>query len=225
MKRLRPKLTYANVVATLALFVAVGGASAFAASQLGNNSVGTKQLKKNAITTAKIKKEAVTAAKVKKGTLTGTQIDAATLGTVPDASHAGSADHATDADHASSANTVGGVSVIKFERTGPVSPTSPVTLVSLGGLQLDYSCVEGGPDTLEFRATTSVDGASLWLSRTHFAGTELEPKEPFNSGDSFKLFGFVGTGVYTAPGGHAVTFTYRNKPECKSGVAGTAYGG
>ncbi len=82
---MRPKLTYANVVATLALFVAVGGASAFAASQLGKNSVGPKQLKKNAVTTAKIKKEAVTAAKVRKGTLTGTQINSSTLGTVPTA--------------------------------------------------------------------------------------------------------------------------------------------
>ncbi len=85
MNRLRPKLTYSNVVATLALFVAVGGASAFAASQLGKNSVGPKQLKKNAVTTAKIKKEAVTVGKVKKGTLTGTQINSSTLGTVPTA--------------------------------------------------------------------------------------------------------------------------------------------
>src|SRR6476660_4933647 len=82
---MRPKLTYANVVATLALVIAIGGASAFAASQLGKNSVGPKQLKKNAVKTAKIKNEAVTAAKVKKGTLTGVQINASTLGTVPTA--------------------------------------------------------------------------------------------------------------------------------------------
>jgi hypothetical protein len=89
-RKLRGKLTYANVVATLALFIAIGGASAFAASQLGKNSVGSKQLKKNAVTSAKIKKEAVTAAKVKKGTLTGTQINAGTLGTVPTATTANS---------------------------------------------------------------------------------------------------------------------------------------
>jgi hypothetical protein len=85
---MRPRLTYANVTATLALIIAVGGASAFAASQLGKNSVGTKQLKKNAVTTAKIKNEAVTSAKVKKGTLTGTQVNASTLGTVPAANSA-----------------------------------------------------------------------------------------------------------------------------------------
>jgi hypothetical protein len=64
---MRSKLTYSNVVATLALFIAIGGASAFAASQLGKNSVGPKQLKKNAVTTAKVKNEAITAAKVKRG--------------------------------------------------------------------------------------------------------------------------------------------------------------
>jgi hypothetical protein len=83
MSRLRSKLTYANVMATAAVFIALGG-SAYA-FHLGKNSVGTKQLKKNAVTTAKVKNEAITAAKVKKGTLTGTQISASTLGTVPTA--------------------------------------------------------------------------------------------------------------------------------------------
>jgi hypothetical protein len=64
MKYLRRRLTYANVVATLALFLAVGGATAFAASQLGKNSVGSKQLKKNSVTAAKIKNGAVTQAKI-----------------------------------------------------------------------------------------------------------------------------------------------------------------
>src|SRR4051794_40977186 len=86
-----PRVNYANVAATLALIIAVGGASAFAATQLAKNSVGTKQLKKKAVTTAKIKNEAITGAKVKKGTLTGTQINASTLGTVPVAESAKSA--------------------------------------------------------------------------------------------------------------------------------------
>ncbi len=81
---MRPKLTYANVMATIAVFIALGGAS-YAALKLPKNSVGAKQLKKNAVTAAKIKKEAITAAKVKKGTLTGAQINASTLETVPSA--------------------------------------------------------------------------------------------------------------------------------------------
>ena len=76
---MRPKLSYANVVSTICLFLLLGGGAAFAASQLGKNTVGSKQLKNNAVTTAKIKKEAITAAKVKKGTLTGKQVNGSTL--------------------------------------------------------------------------------------------------------------------------------------------------
>jgi hypothetical protein len=49
MKRLRPKLTYANVMATIAVFIALGGAS-YAATKLPKNSVGSKQIKANAVT-------------------------------------------------------------------------------------------------------------------------------------------------------------------------------
>lgn len=52
--RARAKVTYANVVASLALFVALGGIS-YAAIALPKNSVGPKQLKANAVTGAKVK--------------------------------------------------------------------------------------------------------------------------------------------------------------------------
>jgi hypothetical protein len=83
-KRLRERLTFANVMATVAVFFALGGAS-YAATQLPKNSVGAKQLQKNAVTGAKIKKQTITAGKIKKGTLTGTQINLTKLGTVPTA--------------------------------------------------------------------------------------------------------------------------------------------
>ncbi len=53
MKLLRAKLTFANVVSCLALFVALGGIS-YATLQLPKNSVGPKQLKKRAVTPAKL---------------------------------------------------------------------------------------------------------------------------------------------------------------------------
>jgi hypothetical protein len=58
--RFRPKLSYANVMATIAVFIALGG-SAYA-FHLGKNSVGTKQLKKNAVTGAKVKNHSLTGA-------------------------------------------------------------------------------------------------------------------------------------------------------------------
>jgi hypothetical protein len=53
MRRLRPRLTYANVVSTICLFILLGGA-AYAAEALPKNSVGTKQLKNGAVTEAKL---------------------------------------------------------------------------------------------------------------------------------------------------------------------------
>lgn len=61
--RFLPRPTYANVMATIAVFIALGGAS-YAATRLPKTSVGAKQLKNNAVTSAKIKNGAVTPAKL-----------------------------------------------------------------------------------------------------------------------------------------------------------------
>lgn len=56
-------------MASIAVFLVLGGATAIAAG-LAKNSVGPKQLKKNAVTTAKIKNNAVTTGKIKNGAIT-----------------------------------------------------------------------------------------------------------------------------------------------------------
>jgi hypothetical protein len=62
MKRFRPRLTYANVIASLALFVALGGSAV--AAGLAKNSVGPNQLKKGAVSAPKLAKKAVTSGKI-----------------------------------------------------------------------------------------------------------------------------------------------------------------
>lgn len=104
MSRIRPHLTYANVMVTLLAFVVLGGV-AYAAASLPKNSVGAKQLKKNAVTAAKIKAGAVSGAKVKDGSLSGADIDASTLGQVPSARSALEAQSALSAGTAQSAAT------------------------------------------------------------------------------------------------------------------------
>jgi hypothetical protein len=96
MRKIQGKLTYANVVATLALFLALGGVG-YAATKLPKNSVGSKQ----------IKKQAVTAAKVKKHTLTGNNINLAKLGTVPSATTATNATTASALTPLEASHTVG----------------------------------------------------------------------------------------------------------------------
>lgn len=96
MKQIRKRLTYANVMSSIAVFLVLGGATAVAAKQLGSKTVGTKQLKANSVTTAKIKKNAVTSTKIKNGAVTGAKVNLSSLGTVPSASHANTADTATN---------------------------------------------------------------------------------------------------------------------------------
>lgn len=64
MARIGTHIGYANVMATVAVFIALGGSS-YAAATLARNSVKTEQVKNGEIKTADIGKNAVTADKVK----------------------------------------------------------------------------------------------------------------------------------------------------------------
>jgi hypothetical protein len=74
MRALRRRLTYANVIATLALFLALGGGAVWAAGR-----IGTKSLKANAVTAGKIKRNAVTAVKIRANAVTETKIKAGSV--------------------------------------------------------------------------------------------------------------------------------------------------
>jgi hypothetical protein len=69
VKQIRKRLTYANVMSSIAVFLVLGGASAYAIKKVGSN-----EIKGNSITTGKIKKEAVTTAKIKNGAVTTNKI-------------------------------------------------------------------------------------------------------------------------------------------------------
>ena len=137
------KLSFANVMATVAVFIALGG-GAYAATQLPNNSVGTKQLKNSAVTTPKIKNGAVTTPKIKNGAVTGAKINLATLGKVP---------------HAANADTVGGQTIKGFGQTVATGTTTQQTILSLNGLTLTLSCGATGEPTVQ--AIAAVTGSFM----------------------------------------------------------------
>jgi len=212
VKQIRKRLTYANVMSSIAVFLVLGGATAIAAGQLGKNSVGSKQIKKNAVTTAKIKKNAVTTAKIKNGAVTGAKVNAGTLGTVPNASHASSADTAGNAD------TVGGLRIVKFSLNGSGS-IGKTEILSLNGLQLQAECSSG---SVTLTATTSVsDGEiSAWASdASGSAGNgEGEYEDEFNPGVTFTApaasnSDSIGDGAYTGGDLRTVRFFYNEEDE------------
>lgn len=78
---MRKRLTYANVMSSIAVFLVLGGATAFAAKKIGSN-----EIKGNSITTGKLKKEAVTTSKIKNGAASTNKIanDAVTSAKIAD---------------------------------------------------------------------------------------------------------------------------------------------
>ena len=65
---MRPKLTYANVIATIALFIALGG-GAYALTKLPKNSVKSKQIKNGQVRNADLAADAVDAGKLAPGSV------------------------------------------------------------------------------------------------------------------------------------------------------------
>ena len=79
MRAVGRRLSYANVVATLALFLALSGGVVWAAGKIGAknlkaNAVTAGKIKRNAVTNAKIRGNAVTAAKIKGGAVDITKL-------------------------------------------------------------------------------------------------------------------------------------------------------
>jgi hypothetical protein len=87
LARLQPRLTFANVMSMIAVFIALG-AGAYAAG-LKKNSVKSKQIASGAVKTAELADGAVTSPKVADGAITGAKADEASFGIVPDAAALG----------------------------------------------------------------------------------------------------------------------------------------
>jgi hypothetical protein len=196
-------------MSSIAVFLVLGGATAFAAG-LAKNSVGSKQLKKNAVTTAKIKNNAITTSKIKNGAVTGAKVNAGSLGTVPNATHASSADNANNS------NTVGGLHVVKFSLNGSGS-IGKTEILNLNGLQLQASCTSGS-ETLT--ATTSVANGeiSAWANDASSGSSESEYNDEFGPGETFNLplptnSDVLGEAAYTGGNLQTVRFFYSEEDE------------
>jgi hypothetical protein len=103
VKQIRKRFTYANVMSSIAVFLVLGGATAFAAKKIGSNqlkgnsvktgkivkeAVTTSKIKKNAVTTAKITDNSITTNKIVNDAVTGDKVKESTLGEVPKAATA-----------------------------------------------------------------------------------------------------------------------------------------
>jgi len=80
LTRLRSQLTYANVMATVAVFLVLTGVG-FAVAALPKKSVGKKQLKNGAVTSKKLSKNSVNTQKIRKGAVGRSDLANGAVGT------------------------------------------------------------------------------------------------------------------------------------------------
>jgi len=142
MKLPRPRLTYANVVATIALFAALGGVS-YAATTLPKGSVGTDQIQAEAVRTGKVAEDAVTASKLAQGVRerlapVGGTPAVTTTTSIPDSvKHAETADRAGTAGSAATATKADSATHADSATTAD-SATSAKDAEALGGQPADH---------------------------------------------------------------------------------------
>jgi hypothetical protein len=203
-------LTYANVIATLALFLALSGGVVWAAGrisggQLKPNSISAGKIKRNAITAVKIRPNAVTATKIRPGAVdftklaTGTNLVAgAASGPVP-------------------ASTSDPISV-------PLS--SPVSFTPSAGT-LDLLSVEArganlarvGTQPCEPRVVPFVNGSAWTVAATGLTLSAFPPTADEPTGQR-PLAGVTGPVGLTSPGvSQTVAVKVIGDPGCASGAS------
>lgn len=141
---MRKHLNYANVMATVAVFMILGG-GAYAAIELPKNSVTSKQIKKGSVKSSDLAKKSVEGSRVAKDTLTGKNIKESTLGAVPEA------------------DRVGGSQVQQINYSAEAD-TPTETLFSVGGLTVTATCPAiSPPGGVVLTATTDADNSIIGL--------------------------------------------------------------
>lgn len=169
MSRISPRLTYANVMSTLAVFAVLAGGTAFAAAKLKKNAVKTKNIKNLAVTEPKLGAEAVTNPKIG-----DKQVKTGKLGE-------GSVTTAKLDDKAVTAAKTDLASLGIFEsgrRTfNPTGATVGDTLIAAGGVTLSASCttdVGGNPTSVTVDLAGPADSFYSGVQATDGGGGGVE---------------------------------------------------
>jgi hypothetical protein len=188
LRGLQTRITYANVVASLALFIALGGVS-WAAIKLPAKSVGTKQLRKGAVTGAKVHKNAITSRSVADGSLLARdfaagQLTAGARGDAGSAGPAGAAGAAGQNGAAGSGETLKRTITVRGDRT-PAENGAALLAAKAGIddgpewlLKLDPGIYDLGTASLNLNGNVDLEGsgtASTVITSDTSSGTIVLP--------------------------------------------------
>ena len=211
--RLRSHITYANVVASLALFLALGGVGYAAAT------IGSGQIKNNSVRSKDIRNKTVVGKDVKDNALGSAQVKESALGKVPMAQ---AADIAARAGNATVADKLDGLDAAAINFNPVDGPVAFTEVLNLGGLVLRAECT--GADNLHVQADTTVADAIITSSMVRDQGppdvAHAVHDPDFNPGDNLDILDDAGVGgtssfdvggtlTYSTPAGVTVTATFQ----------------
>jgi hypothetical protein len=205
---IRARLSYANVMASVAVFLALGGAS-YAAVSLPRASVGPRQLRAHAVThsklavgsvgTRQLRARSVGASKLALGGVTKRSLSPWIRGQLVRRAAPGA-----PGPKGETGPRGPGAVPVRYSAAASGTP-NPVTVLDLDGLTFGASCDEsGGTITLNF-AVRSAEAATLNETVTADSGTD-----PGNPAGDFtgNLVINLPAGVTLQPGGPAATTGY-----------------
>lgn len=169
---MRRRINYSNVMASMAVFLVLGG-GAYAAFSVPKNSITSKQIKKgsvkrsdlakNAVGKKQIKGSAVSGSKVADDSLSGNDIDESTL------------------EGVASAERVGGSRIEQAAYSaGPNTPTE--TLFTIAGLTVTARCPSPLDDHVVLTATTETDNSIIGLQQ-EIDTVEVGVENDFDAGE------------------------------------------
>jgi hypothetical protein len=199
----------ALVISCVALFVSLGGVSYGVATgfidsrEIKNNTIRSKDVRNNTLRTFDIRNNEVRGFDVRNSTiqgrdvafntLTGADISESSLAKVPSAA---AADTAGSANTATSADTVGGVTMRRFNYAAEAG-SGPVQVLDFGGLRLEASCGAGG--MLQVRGTPADPNSEVSVS------SDLVVAAPTTFADPLVDEPGAGVIAFAAPSGAVVT--------------------
>ena len=161
MRRIRSRLTFANAMSLVAVFIALGGA-AYAANTVRSSDIVNDEVYSADVRNDTLAGGGLTAADLRNGSVGNTEIaDGAVRSAEVQNEALTGADIAESTLQNVNAGKVGGLQVRKINFQVPFG-TGPTTVLDLAGLQITAECQNFG-DFLDVKAFTSKDRASVFF--------------------------------------------------------------
>jgi hypothetical protein len=172
LSKLRSQMTYANVMATIAVFIALGGSSYAAlhvgSTQIVDNSIRSKDIRDNGLRGRDVRTGTIRSSDVRDDSLTGGDVLESSLGTVPSASN-------VDANGVNSTAIQDGA--VRAPELGPITEVSAIStpVADMGFRGAAVSCpagtrvISGGaaPGRNGMHLTVSQRNGNGWAAEIH----------------------------------------------------------